>query len=276
MSGGMRRDGIQAHAASEAPPLVFAGEWRIAAAVAWRALWSSRLLIWLCGVASVTIWGYSSRAADFAPASLTRPYGAAGNALVAVFARWDSVWYLAIARNGYPGADGPRTAFFPLYPLLVRAGGATPVSPLLAGALISTACFGAALVLLHRLTALELGTEAAGATVRAGRGAGLARPPGRGRGGAVPRPGGLAPPFRRAVRGAARRGRGGLRRRPSAALRPPQARVLHEGRRRSVHGGSDEHDAVRVCARGRPGRGGRAAAAAAARLRGVRRVCAGA
>ena len=146
---------------------MFAGEWRIAAAVAWRALWSSRLLIWLCGVASVTIWGYSSRAADFDPASLTRPYGAAGNALVAVFARWDSVWYLAIARNGYPGADGPRTAFFPLYPLLVRAGGATPVSPLLAGALISTACFGAALVLLHRLTALELGTEAAGATVRA-------------------------------------------------------------------------------------------------------------
>ena len=47
---------------------MFAGEWRIAAAVAWRALWSSRLLIWLCGVASVTIWGYSSRAADFDPA----------------------------------------------------------------------------------------------------------------------------------------------------------------------------------------------------------------
>ena len=40
--------------------------------------------------------------------------------LLAPLARWDSVWYLRIADSGY-GESAPRAAFFPLYPLLVRA-----------------------------------------------------------------------------------------------------------------------------------------------------------
>ena len=40
--------------------------------------------------------------------------------LLAPLARWDSVWYLRIADSGY-GDSAPRAAFFPLYPLLVRA-----------------------------------------------------------------------------------------------------------------------------------------------------------
>ena len=39
--------------------------------------------------------------------------------LLAPLARWDAVWYLAIADSGYGGSDA-RAAFFPLYPLLVR------------------------------------------------------------------------------------------------------------------------------------------------------------
>ena len=52
----------------------------------------------------------------FDPANLTAPFGYFGNLLAAPFARWDSVWYLAIAQGGYDH-EATRTAFFPLYPL---------------------------------------------------------------------------------------------------------------------------------------------------------------
>ena len=124
-----------------------------AVADAWRALWISRLLVWAAAVAAVVVFGLSDRAADFDPAGLTTPFGAAGDTLAAPLARWDSVWFLAIAADGY--GDGAREAFFPLYPLLVRIAGAPFGSALVGGALLSTALLGAALVLLHRLVALD-------------------------------------------------------------------------------------------------------------------------
>ncbi len=74
------------------------------------------------GVGGVLVFGLSGREGDFDPAGLTSPFGATGDVLVAPFARWDSVWFLAIAADGY--GDGAREAFFPLYPLLVRIAGA--------------------------------------------------------------------------------------------------------------------------------------------------------
>jgi hypothetical protein len=127
--------------------------------LAWRATWMSRAVVWAAGLGAVAIWGVSSRSHDFDPAGLTSPFGA----LFAPAARWDSVWYLAIARDGYD-AHG-RAAFFPLYPLLVRAGGWVLGSPLVAAVLISTACFVVALAVLHELTRLELGAGAARWTV---------------------------------------------------------------------------------------------------------------
>ncbi|MDX6682487.1 MAG: hypothetical protein QOG94_2526, partial [Solirubrobacteraceae bacterium] len=124
-----------------------------ALADAWRALWLSRLLVSVAGFAGVLAFGVSGRAADFDPAGLTSPFGATGDVLAAPFARWDSVWYLAIADGGY--GDGARAAFFPLYPLVVRVAGALLGSPLVAGALASTLLLGVALVLLHRLVALD-------------------------------------------------------------------------------------------------------------------------
>jgi hypothetical protein len=126
---------------------------------AWRALWVSRLLVWVAGVVGVLVFGLSSRASDFDPSGLTSPFGATGDVLAAPAARWDSVWYLAIAGGGYDG--GAREAFFPLYPLLVSIGGVFTGSPLIAGALISTALLGVALVLLHRLVALDFGRDVA-------------------------------------------------------------------------------------------------------------------
>jgi hypothetical protein len=120
---------------------------------AWRALWVSRLLVLAAGVVAVLVFGLSGREHDFDPAGLTSPFGSIGDVLAAPFARWDSVWYLAVADGGYDGAG--REAFFPLYPLVVRLGGALVGSPLVAGALVSTGLLAVALVLLHRLVALD-------------------------------------------------------------------------------------------------------------------------
>jgi hypothetical protein len=124
-----------------------------AVADAWRALWVSRLLVWAAAIAAVVLFGLSGRAAAFDPAGLTTPFGATGDVLAAPLGRWDSVWFLAIASGGY--GDGAREAFFPLYPLLVRVAGVPFGSALVGGALASTALLGVALVLLHRLVALD-------------------------------------------------------------------------------------------------------------------------
>ncbi len=80
--------------------------------------------------------------------------------LLSPLARWDAAWYLRIADSGYAGSD-ERAAFFPLYPLLVRAVaapfGATPAALLVAAYAVALAAFLGALVLLHRLVSIELG-----------------------------------------------------------------------------------------------------------------------
>jgi hypothetical protein len=159
----MRRDGTQAAVLEQvAPPVALdAPRAGAATAAAWPALLVSRLVVWAAGAGAVALWGLSARAAVFDPGAVTRPFGPAGNALVAPLARWDSVWYLAIANDGYPADDPRRAAFFPLYPLLVRAADVVVRDPIVAGALVSVLCFGVALVLLHRLTELELGPAAA-------------------------------------------------------------------------------------------------------------------
>src|SRR5690242_1011905 len=163
MRPGMRRDGIQAAALRPVttPAARLAELRRGATADTWAALWVSRLLVWVAGAGAAALYGMSARMSLFDPGSVTRPFGAAGNALTAPLARWDSVWYLAIANDGYPAGDPRRAAFFPLYPLLVRAAKLLVGSPIVAGAAVSLACFAVALVLLRRLTELELGAAAA-------------------------------------------------------------------------------------------------------------------
>ncbi len=162
----MSRDAIQAapggrRRALRAAVPALPDRWRAAATEAWRALWVTRLAVWASSAVAIAVWGYGPRADAFDPGGLTRPFGAAGDALVAPMGRWDTVWYLAIAHGGYPADDARRPAFFPLYPGLVRVAGAVLGQPLIAGALVSTACFAVALALLHRLAELELGPEAA-------------------------------------------------------------------------------------------------------------------
>jgi hypothetical protein len=130
---------------------------------AWRAFWVSRAVVWVAGVVAVAVAGLHGRNADaFDPDGLTRPFGAAGDALVAPGARWDAMWFLTIAEDGY---DDQRAAFFPLYPGLVRGLAWLVGEPVVAGIALSLACFFGALVLLHLLVALDHGREVAALTV---------------------------------------------------------------------------------------------------------------
>src|SRR6202022_1733450 len=128
--------------------------------VAWRALWTSRLVVIATGILAVLSLGRAPGTAGFDPVRLTAPFGYFGNLLVAPLARWDSVWYLAIAHGGYDH-EPARTAFFPLYPLVTRGLGVVIGSDLVAGVIVSLIAFGVALALLYRLAAIELGERRA-------------------------------------------------------------------------------------------------------------------
>lgn len=133
---------------------------------AWGVFWASRLAVWPAGVLGLLWFGRVPGSAQYDPAGLTTPFSPFANLLLAPVARWDSVWFLAIARDGYPDPnDTAKSAFYPLYPLLMRAGGWIVGSELVAGVLISLGCFLLALVLLHRLATIELGPAHARGTL---------------------------------------------------------------------------------------------------------------
>jgi hypothetical protein len=126
----------------------------------WRALWSSRLLVWAAGVGTLLTFGFGPIRGAFNPPGATRGFGWLGDLLAAPAARWDAAWYLVIARFGYRPDLGPfttsRTAFFPLYPLGLRGITWLGAPPVLAGVLLSLLALALALYGIHRLTTLEL------------------------------------------------------------------------------------------------------------------------
>ncbi len=131
-------------------------------------LWSRAAILAVAVFAGLTMGGSGLPAANadrFDAPALTHPLGGFGDVVLSPLARWDAVWYLGIADSGYGDADSPRTAFFPLYPLLARGagelGGGSRGAVLLAAYGVSLAALLAAMVLLYRLTALELGRRAA-------------------------------------------------------------------------------------------------------------------
>jgi len=125
----------------------------------------TRLVTLVAGVLGAALWGIHDGAATYDPAGLTTGLGDTIDRLVAPYARWDAVWFLDIANQGYPTNYEPRTAFFPLYPVLLNVGGFVLGSPVIAGLLISSACAFAGAMVVHRLTELELGRPAAGMAV---------------------------------------------------------------------------------------------------------------
>jgi hypothetical protein len=126
----------------------------------WRALWSSRLLVWVAGCSAVLAFGSGPVRNAFDPPGVTRGFGWLGNLLAAPAARWDAAWYLVIAHYGYrpdlSAFTSSRTAFFPLYPLGLSAISHLGVPPVAAGVLLSVAALAIALYGIHRLATLEL------------------------------------------------------------------------------------------------------------------------
>lgn len=85
--------------------------------------------------------------------------------LFTAWERFDALWFLRIADEGYRAADGS-AAFFPLYPLLTRfvsvlLGG----RPFAAALLVSNAAMLGALTLLYDLTRSEISDTAARTTI---------------------------------------------------------------------------------------------------------------
>lgn len=75
---------------------------------------------------------------------------------------YDSYWYLDIATSGYQAHS---TAFFPLYPYLLKCLGNTPVGMAWAGVILSHACLLLALFFVYQLTIAEHNERSAHWTV---------------------------------------------------------------------------------------------------------------
>jgi hypothetical protein len=75
-------------------------------------------------------------------------YAASTDAWLAVWGRWDAEHYLTIATQGYSGTE---MAFFPLYPVLIRAIGALTGNHLIAGLLISNIASFFGLLFFYKL-----------------------------------------------------------------------------------------------------------------------------
>ncbi len=111
-------------------------------------------------------FGLVHRRNVFDPPGVTGGFGWLGDLLAAPAARWDAAWYLTIAHYGYHPELGAftssRTAFFPLYPLGLRAISDVGLPPVVAGVALSLAALAAGLYGIHRLTTLELGRLSGG------------------------------------------------------------------------------------------------------------------
>lgn len=81
------------------------------------------------------------------------------------WAHWDGVWFIKIATSGYADGDGS-TAFFPLFPMALRYVGVVfGGNMVVTGVLLSLACFGISVWLLHRLVSADFDPETANRAV---------------------------------------------------------------------------------------------------------------
>jgi hypothetical protein len=122
------------------------------------------VLVWASGILAGLAFSQSREAARAVnPRGLTSGLGPVWEVLAGPAARWDAAYYLTIATRGYGNLNStanPRLAFFPLYPLLVKALGVLmPV--IVAGVLISITALAFALYGVHRLSMLESARGAA-------------------------------------------------------------------------------------------------------------------
>lgn len=120
---------------------------------------------WLLVGIRAAFWAGAALAFLWSPAPVAggntvfRAWEARSDLVFGTFAEWDSGWYVAIADNGYESRQS--TAYFPLYPLLVRALSSLTGSTVVAGVLISLLAAGVAAIMLAELARPLLGERGA-------------------------------------------------------------------------------------------------------------------
>ena len=91
---------------------------------------ASRLLFFVVGTLAAVLLPWARPAGD--------PLEPAG--FLNYWAHWDGAWYAHLATDGYGPRAPMSTAFFPLYPMLVRAGMTLGIGPAFSGVLVSLVC----------------------------------------------------------------------------------------------------------------------------------------
>jgi hypothetical protein len=122
-------------------------------------LWT-RAAIWTAALFALFVFipNRHPRAARWDDPSVTRDLGAVTD----VWARWDSVWFLRIAKHGYDAATGAASAFYPLYPGAVGVLGRVFFGHyVLSGIVVSIAAAFGSFLLLHRVAEERLGVDGA-------------------------------------------------------------------------------------------------------------------
>jgi Gpi18-like mannosyltransferase len=81
------------------------------------------------------------------------------SAVIDLFCKWDSGWYLSIVENGYTySTTGPSSAaFFPVYPILVKILSAIVPSVKISGYIVSNCCLLVASFYIYLLTITDTG-----------------------------------------------------------------------------------------------------------------------
>jgi hypothetical protein len=119
--------------------------------IAWPAGFLTGVrLAYLVGTAATLLW---------APVL----HGPGGNLFLRTFDRWDSRWFVRIAEHGYSTRQS--AAFFPVYPMLVRALGWVVRNDVAAGMIVSLVAAAGCAVLLHRIALRRLSVDAARSVV---------------------------------------------------------------------------------------------------------------
>jgi hypothetical protein len=121
------------------------------------ALLSLRLLYSVVGISTISDGLPQALGADEGLFSAIAPLETdqLSQALVNVWMRWDTAWYLKIAASGYSANDAS-TAFMPLYPWLIKSVGFLLGGNLMLAAILISNLFAIlAVILLYELATLE-------------------------------------------------------------------------------------------------------------------------
>jgi hypothetical protein len=94
------------------------------------------------------------------------PLDGLAHLIVEPFRQWDGTWYVNVAEVGYHPGQTANSAFWPLYPWLMRLGSnLTSLAPEVIGYVISNVAFFFALYFLYRLVNLDFSTTVAEKTL---------------------------------------------------------------------------------------------------------------